>query len=187
MKKINIALAIAALSVLTFGFINNNSNAEPAEHTEQSGAVIGTNIGNKAPELKYKNPEGKEIALSDLKGKLVLIDFWASWCGPCRRENPVVVNAYNKYKNEKFVNGKGFEIYSVSLDQNKDAWIKAIKADNLVWTSHVSDLKYWASDGAQKYGVNSIPANWLIDKDGIIIARNLRGEALEKELEKHLK
>jgi thiol-disulfide isomerase/thioredoxin len=186
MKKINIALAIAAFSVLTFGFINNNKSAEAAEYT-QNGVVEGINIGNKAPELKYMSPEGKEIALSDLKGKVVLIDFWASWCGPCRRENPAVVQAYTKFKDEKFKNGKGFDIYSVSLDQNKEAWTKAIEADKLTWKSHVSDLKYWASEGAQKYGVNSIPSNWLIDKDGIIIARNLRGEALVKELEKHLK
>lgn len=181
MKKINLVLILAAFSMLAFSFFNS-PKAEA-----QSGNVEGTSIGNKAPELKYMSPEGKEIALSDYKGKLVLIDFWASWCGPCRRENPTVVNAYNKYKDLKFKNGKGFEIYSVSLDQNKDAWVKAIKADNLTWAAHVSDLKFWSSEGAQKYGVNSIPANWLIDKDGIIIAKNLRGAELERELEKWVK
>jgi thiol-disulfide isomerase/thioredoxin len=178
MKKINVLLVLAAFSVLAFGFIYT----KPSKESYQSGNTVGTNIGNKAPELNYKNPDGKEIALSSLKGKVVLIDFWASWCGPCRGENPNVVAAYKKFKN-----GKGFEIYSVSLDQNKEAWIKAIKADNLLWPSHVSDLKFWSSEGAQKYGVNSIPTNFLIDKDGIIIAKGLRGEALDNELDKWVK
>ena len=181
MKKINIVLILVAVCTLAFGFFSS-PKAEA-----QSGNVEGTEIGNKAPELKYKNPEGKDIALSDYKGKLVLIDFWASWCGPCRHENPVVVEAYNKYKDIKFKNGKGFEIYSVSLDQNKDAWVKAIEKDKLTWKGHVSDLKYWSSEGAQKYGIRSIPMNYLIDKDGIIIAKNLRGEALAKELDKWVK
>ena len=181
MKKINIVLIVAAFAALAFSFFNT-PKAEA-----QSGNVVGTEIGNKAPELKYLSPDGKEIALSELKGKLVLIDFWASWCTPCRRENPTVVNAYHKYNDAKFKNGRGFEIYSVSLDQNKEAWIKAIKTDKLEWDAHVSDLKYWSSEGAQKYGVSSIPTNFLIDKDGIIIAKNLRGEALERELEKWVK
>lgn len=187
MKKVNLALILAACSVLAFGFIKGPKTDAAYEYTAQSGNVEGTNIGNKAPELKYMNPEGKQVALSDYKGKLVLIDFWASWCGPCRRENPTVVNAYNKYKDTKFKNGKGFEIYSVSLDQNKESWIKAIKDDNLSWPAHVSDLKFWSSEGAQKYGVNSIPMNFLVDKDGVIIAKGLRGEALEQELEKYVK
>ena len=185
MRKINIVLVLTAFCMLGFGFIYNNPKAEA--YDAQGKPVEGTAIGNKAPALKYKNPEGKEIALSDLKGKLVLIDFWAAWCGPCRRENPVVVNAYQKFKNAKFTNGKGFEIYSVSLDNNKDAWVKAIEKDKLEWDAHVSDLKYWQSEGAKKYGISSIPANFLIDKDGIIIAKNLRGADLERELQKWVK
>lgn len=135
-----------------------------------------TAIGSLAPDLAFQNPDGKILKLSDLKGKYVLLDFWASWCGPCRRENPHVVKEYEKYKD------KGFEVFSVSLDRDKNSWIAAIQKDNLKWPNHVSDLKYWSSDAAKIYGVNSIPATFLIDKDGKIIAKNLRGAELSKAL-----
>lgn len=150
-------------------------------------AVEGINLGNKAPEIMMASPKGNVITLSSFKGKLVLIDFWASWCGPCRAENPAVVAAYNKYHEQKFKSGNGFEILSVSLDQNEVAWVKAIEKDQLVWPYHVSDLQGWSNAAAMRYGVNSIPTNVLVDANGIIIAKNLRGSALENALEEQLK
>lgn len=144
-------------------------------------------IGTKATELNYKNPEGKEISLSSLKGNIVLIDFWASWCGPCRRNNPAVVATYNKYLGKKFNKGiKGFTVYSVSLDQNGEAWKQAIKQDGLVWENHVSDLKGWSAEGAAKYGIRSIPQTVLVDETGFVVAINPSHQLVEQILDKKL-
>jgi peroxiredoxin len=138
-------------------------------------ATEGNGVGAKAAEFTLPDVNGKPVSLSSYKGKYLLIDFWASWCGPCRRENPNVVKAYNNYKD------KGFEILGVSLDRSKESWIEAIKKDNLTWTQ-VSDLKYWESEPAKLYGVEAIPSNFLLDKEGNIIGKNLRGEELDAKL-----
>ena len=132
-------------------------------------------LGKVAPEINLNTPEGKLVALSSLRGKVVLIDFWASWCGPCRKENPNVVRIYSKYK------AKGFEIYGVSLDKDMNAWKEAIAADGIGWVQ-VSDLKYWGSAAAKLYGVQGIPQTFLLDKNGIIAARDLRGAALDAKI-----
>lgn len=132
-------------------------------------------IGSKAPEFTQNDTQGKPVSLSSYKGKYVLVDFWASWCGPCRMENPNVVTAFNKFKD------KNFAVLGVSLDKNKEAWLKAIKDDGLSWTQ-VSDLKYWQNEVATMYKVQSIPQNFLIDPNGNIVARDLRGPALEQKL-----
>ena len=139
-------------------------------------SVKNTSIGTEAPNISLQDPKGKTIELKSLRGKVVLLDFWAAWCRPCRMENPNVVAMYKKYKN------KGFTVYSVSLDKTREAWVQAIQQDGLEWENHVSDLQYWNSAGARLYNVSSIPATFLIGKDGKIIDKNLRGAALEAKL-----
>lgn len=154
--------------------IKNQVEMMVLEMTGNNGAA--ETAGEVVPELELADYNGKTIPLSSLRGKVVLIDFWASWCGPCRQENPNVVANYEKYKDQ------GFTIYSVSLDEDKDAWMKAINADNLSWPNHVSDLQGWSSPAASLYGVNSIPASFLIDENGVLIGTNLRGPALGQKL-----
>lgn len=142
--------------------------------------------GRQSIDFTLLNPQGKEVSLSDFRGKLVLLDFWASWCGPCRRENPNVVEAYGKYKDSKFKNAKGFVVLSVSLDRSEAPWKQAIISDGLIWKSHVWDKK---SEVTQKYAVRTIPYPFLIDGEGKIIAQGdqLRGIGLHLLIEKQLK
>jgi peroxiredoxin len=171
MKKLSLVIAILTL----------------ATGISLAQGKVGINIGNKAPELIGPSVDGSTLKLSDTQGKLVLLDFWAAWCPPCRRENPNVVRAYNEYKDKNFTNGKGFTVFSVSLDRTADAWKKAIADDKLTWPYHISDLKYWNSKYAAIYGIRSIPSNFLIDENGIILARDLRGPSLEAALDKYVK
>jgi peroxiredoxin len=136
-------------------------------------------IGQPAPEIALPDTTGQVVKLSSFKGKYVLVDFWAKWCGPCRQENPNVVKAFNKYKD------KGFTVFGVSLDRSKGDWMQAIKQDGLTWT-HVSDLKYWQSEAAKSYNITGIPFSVLLDPNGTIIAKNLRGRALDRKLEEVL-
>ena len=138
-------------------------------------ALKVTAIGAEAPDFTLSDTSGNPVSLSSYRGKLVLVDFWASWCGPCRRENPNVVKAYAKF------HPKGLEILGVSLDQKHDKWVAAIEKDNLSW-QHVSDLKGWGNVVGKQYAVRAIPGNFLIDKDGKIIAKNLHGDDLDKKL-----
>jgi peroxiredoxin len=163
-----------------FDIVEASINALP-EHsytkqleTARKGMIV---VGNYAPEIAYPDTAGTVRKLSDLKGQIVLLDFWASWCGPCRRENPNVVAMFKKYADS------GFTVYSVSLDRSEQRWEQAIEKDNLIWPNHVSDLKQWQSEPAKLYGVRSIPSTFLIDREGKIMALNVRGHQLNQKLE----
>lgn len=176
-----------AVAALAKRFPGNNDVASvlamvnmQREQSNQPPPVKIPRPGDMAPEITMADTAGKMFSLSSLRGQYVLVDFWASWCGPCRKENPNVVRAYNKYSN------KNFTILGVSLDKNKEYWLEAIKADGLAW-KHISDLKQWDSEAQRLYQFQGIPYNVLIDPQGKIIAVELRGEDLDKTLEKVLK
>jgi peroxiredoxin len=165
----------------TFVTIAEKLKKEWPEFTQSKNFVSyvdklkSTAVGQPAPEIALPDPQGQVVTLSSMKGKYVLVDFWAKWCGPCRQENPNVVRVYNKYKD------KGFTVFGVSLDRSKEDWVKAIQDDGLTWT-HVSDLKFWQSEAAKTYSITAIPFSLLLDPNGVIIAKNLRGPALEEKL-----
>ncbi|MDP4129182.1 MAG: TlpA disulfide reductase family protein [Bacteroidota bacterium] len=162
-----------------YGMLNDSARSthygrKVAELRQRAKA---TDIGQPAPEFSAPDAEGKPVSLSSYKGRYVLVDFWASWCGPCRAENPAVVKAYKQYHD------KGFDILGVSIDESKDDWMAAVKKDGLAWTQ-VSDLKGWETPATAAYGIQGIPMNFLIDKEGKIIGKELRGDNLIKELQK---
>ncbi|MBA2422409.1 MAG: AhpC/TSA family protein [Chitinophagales bacterium] len=163
----------------TLPFVQTYVQMVNAQQSRSQQNDMGTKFqtGAAVPDIELQDVNGNMRKLSSLHGSVVLLDFWASWCGPCRRENPTVVRAYETFKD------KGFTVFSVSLDNNKEKWLQGIKKDQLMWPDHVSDLKGWKSSVCETYGVSSIPQNYLLDKEGKIIAANLRGEALIKTLE----
>ncbi len=179
----NILLALGAITVLGLGLFARPGPDTPKE--EQSGSI---RIGQKAPGFTLKGTDRKkEYSLSDLEGHFVLIEFWASWCAPCRKESPNLVRAWEKYHDAELEGGKGLRILSVSLDKNVKAWKKAIEADGLKWDTHVSSLKGWKGPVAEKYGVSRIPKNFLVNPEGKVIATDLRGRDLHLTIDEHLK
>ena len=154
-----------------------STQAKPRQNSRRNDLI---KPGMAMPDITLADPSGKERSISDLKGKVVLVDFWASWCGPCRRENPNVVRAWKEFKDQ------GFEVFSISLDKDATKWDRAIQQDGLIWPNHVSDLRGWNSSAAERYGISSIPHAILIDRDGTVVATHLRGAQLESELEQLL-
>lgn len=156
-------------------------------NTQAQQAVHGIRLGHPAPDLAFPSPTGDTLKLSDLRGNYVVLDFWASWCGPCRRKNPEFVSLYQQFKDAKFDNGKvGFTFYSYSLDKSKESWVAAIANDGLTWPYHTSDLLGWNAKGAFAYGVNSIPRTYLIDPQGNIVMMNPSIDAIYYYLQERL-
>ncbi|MDF1572277.1 MAG: TlpA disulfide reductase family protein [Bacteroidales bacterium] len=188
MKMKHFSIALISLTIIFLASCGNKPSGTTAEETaytmppEIEALRVGTTLGLRAPEIEMPNLEGETMQLSSLRGKLVLIDFWASWCNPCRLENPHLVKVYDEFNDASFTKGEGFEIFSVSLDRNEEAWRKAVMQDRLDWPYQLGTMEGARTQAAQDYGIQMIPSNFLLDQHGVIIATNLRGDALNEKL-----
>ncbi|MCF8224460.1 MAG: TlpA family protein disulfide reductase [Bacteroidales bacterium] len=186
MRNINIVFSILLFVVCT-SCNSKKSVDDPDQGYELPPEIeqvpFGTTLGLRAPEIELPDVNGETKRLSDLRGKVVLLDFWASWCNPCRRENPHLVDVYDAYNDKTFTAGNGFEIVSVSLDRNETAWREAIRNDKMQWSYQLGDMEGARTQPALDYKIQMIPINFLLDRNGVIIATNLRGGALEEKLE----